>query len=194
MKNIPFVDDESRQRKARDLSEAKYLSGDDRSYGLLKDFDNNLNLVKEVKRRKPWKIYVVCLAGENRSRLIAEVLEDKDIEGNNLNYVAAYGGTNFSFPVMEEEICSFEPDAIIFATRQTERVFRNKFAKVTCDLDDGKILGRVIGLGDSGVALALEKGKDRVGELKERIKRRLIEMGLEGLSEEDLQEKWAELV
>lgn len=188
---VPFSESPERQAAARELSEKKYASSEDRSFGLLRDYDNDPKLADEVRRLKPWKVFVVCLAGENRSRLVAEVLEDRGEKKRTMNYLAAYGGTRFSFPVMEEEIGEFAPDAIIFAARSDRKAFEKKYPVLAEKLEQGKILGRVIGLRDSEVALAVSKGTRRVLELKGRIKDRLKEMGFDGLTDEDLIEKWS---
>jgi len=190
MEDISFVDSKERQQRARGLGENKYASKEDRSIGLLRDYDSGPKLAEEVRERKPWKIYVICLAGENRSRLIAEVLDDKDVKGKPLRYFTQYGGTNFSFPVMEEEIREFSPDAIIFATRQTQSQFEKKFPKM---FEEDGVLKRVIGLDHSKVDLHLDEGGGEVERLKIGIRNRLKEMGFEGLTEEDLRVKWSEM-
>ena len=98
------------------------------------------------------------------------------------------------FPVMEKEIDDFGPDAIIFATRTTRKTFEEKFPRIAEKMKEKKILGRSIGLSDSRVSLTLDKGDEKIGKLKDKIRGRLLEMGFQGLTTEDLEKKWADVI
>lgn len=115
---------------------------------------------EEIKKMAPRMVLIVCLAGQNRSRLIAEVLNDR-------GYVAYHGGVGGAHPLTEDELVGHQ--AIIFAMEEDQKRFYKKFPQMKT------LPWRIMGLGDSHAARSLEKGEQK--ELKVKIAERLDHLG-----------------
>jgi len=115
---------------------------------------------KEIEKLCPRMVLVVCLAGQNRSRLIAEVLDDR-------GYVSYHGGVGGAHPLTEDELAGHE--AIIFAMEEDQKRFYKKFPLMK------NLPWRILGLGDSHAARSLERNEQE--ELKQKIAGRLDRLG-----------------
>lgn len=181
-----FVNDEDRQKRLRKKCDEKYGSVENARLGLLVDYDDEVELADEVREKKPVMVMAVCEAGMNRSKLVAEALEDKG-----MGYVASYAGVNegMAYPLSEQKLQEDQPQAIIFSTRGEKERFGERFPGY-CEekVETGEVILRVIGLSESGVARRLNKD-DRTQEteearrLREAVKERLIKMGFESLGD-----------
>ena len=135
------------------------------------DYDSDPKLRQEIIDLKPRLVLVVCWAGQNRSRIISEVLDSRD-------YASYHGGIAGAHPLDREELENIQ--AIIFATKDDKHRFYQRFP----EQNERNIPCRIIGFRDSPTARAIESGNEQVQKLKEEIAIRLDKLGFIDLSDE----------
>lgn len=120
------------------------------------NYETNPELRQEIIDLKPRLVLVVCWAGQNRSRIISEVLDSR-------GYASYHGGIEGAHPLIDEELENIQ--AIIFATENDKDRFYQRFP-------EQKQLGapcRIIGLRDSPTARILDSGNKQVQKQKKKL-------------------------
>ena len=84
------------------------------------DYDTDPKLRQEIIDLSPRLVLVVCWAGQNRSRIISEVL-------NSRAYASYHGGVRGAYPLEEDELEGVQ--AIIFATQKDRQIFYERFPR-----------------------------------------------------------------
>lgn len=137
-----------------------------RKQELEESLEEQEQLRQEIEQLKPDDfVQVICMLGKNRSRLVAEILE-------NWGYKAAYGGTtglSVENQITGELLMERDPKILLFATGEIKRLFDENIRPNWEQTAGVPVLERVLEIPEPGNQINTPEFRERTEHILQRL-------------------------